>query len=186
NTSDGLYIYAYESGGGVGPPKVALHEGTYLLFKGMRFSSLSELLDWVHSKTDMRMYVSTLMLSDSIRYENPPVRDLAYPLEVGQRWVYRDSTSDGEPWRMEKEVVGIENVTTPAITVDCFKIRWYWDIDDDGVWDSDIVAYDYLAAIGVLKRQYEFIGLIITYQSPDSLGTFDVTDVYELIDYEIE
>lgn len=187
NTSDGLYIYAYQFGGGVGPPKVALREGTYLLFKGMRFSSISELLDWVHSRMDITMNVGRLVVSDSIRYENPPVRDLAYPLEVGQRWVYRDSTADGDPWKMGKEVVGIENVTTPAITADCFKIRWYWDLDDNGLWDPDIVAYDYLAAIGVLKRQYELIGLVITdYSSPDSLGTLDVTDVYELTGYELE
>jgi len=182
NTSNGLYEYAYESVGGVGPPKVALSEGTYLLFKGMRFNSISEFLDWVHSRIDITVVTRSIQ-SDSIRYENPPLRDLAYPLEVGQCWVYRD----GEPWRMEKEVVGIESVTTPAIVANCFKIRWYWDIDNDGVWDTDIVAYDYLAAIGVLKRQYEFIGLTITdYHSSDNLGTCDFTDVYELTDFKLK
>ena len=184
NTSDGMYTYASQFGTN-GPPKVALRKGTYLLFKGMKFSSIGELLDWVHSRIDMTKNVNRLVLSDSINYENPLVRDLAYPLEVGRRWVHR-ATSGGDPWKMEKEVVSIEWVTTPAITADCFKIRWYWDIDDDGVWDTDIVAYDYLAAIGVFKRQYEFSGIVVISYGFDSLGTCDLTDVYELTDFNVQ
>ena len=184
NTQEGLYTYAYQfTMGTVGPPKLVIPEGSHLSFKGRRFSNVNELLGWARSIMEIPASAGKLTEIDSIQYEDPPARDIAYPIEVGQRWVYRDSAN---PWAMEKEVVDIERVSTPALTADCLKIRWYWDIDDDGQWDSDIDGYDYLAVNGILKRRFDFFGVVIRNENSDSLGTFNTTDIYELIDYELK
>ncbi len=181
NITDGLYSYAYEQGFWVGPPTVKLSEGMYLEFMGFRFRSFDELRNTFYSRLDVPMSRSL----DTIIYEEPPVRELAYPLEIGQRWVYRDM-DNGDPMDMEKEVVDYLNVGSPADEFECFKVRWFWDINDDGEWDTGIDGYDYLSAVGYVEREFRFYDIIVTGVMGDTLGTFDWVDEYVLTEYQLE
>ncbi len=103
---------------------------------------------------------------------------------VGKQWVYRD-VDLGDEWDMDKKIIKIEEITVPVGKYNCFKIKWFWDIDDNGIWDTEISGYDYLAPIGYLKREFNFFGIIRMNERGDTLGTFDLRETYELIDYHI-
>jgi hypothetical protein len=181
NTQDGLYEYAYGPRGGVWPPRVTSSNGTFLEFMGMRFRDLRELRDVLYS--NMNGAIAGRL--DSIRYEDPPIQLLAYPLQIGQRWIYRGQV-EGTDFHIEKEVLSLENILSPAGEFECFKIRWFWDIDNDGQWDNDIDGYDYVSPVGVIRREFLFYDVIIGEYSGLPFDTCDFVDEYELTDYHLE
>jgi hypothetical protein len=174
-TEDGLFELAYEGTGWVGPAPKAVPEDGSWIFKGRRFRSLSELT---------REYMPSSpcgeagLLGQAADTEAPR-RWLAYPLHLGKRWDFI-SVDSGHIWNMAKEVVGEEPVQTPMGTLAGFQIRWYWDIDGDGDWDSDLRCFDDFCHLGVAKRRYEFDGLVYTNPNGDTLGICDAVDEYTL------
>ena len=122
-------------------------------------------------------------LSAPAEIEDPPIREIAYPLEIGRKWTYR-STDWGHPWLMEKQIIDDITITVPAGQFDCYLIRWLWDTDNDGEWDTDIDGYDYISSIGTVRRVFYFYDILVTNYELDSLGTFDFATEYELIDFE--
>jgi hypothetical protein len=182
NTDSGFYMYAYKMGFGWGsPPKAEPGSGLYFEFKGIHASSPNELLSLVKSKLGL----SRVNPPDTIYIEELPVRELAYPLEVGNSWMYRSAEIELF-WDMEKAVVGIEEIEVPAGIFDCNKIQWYWDMDDNGQWDSGITGFDYASQIGVVRRYFHISDIIVSNEYGDSLGTFDIIEAFNLTNYEVK
>ncbi len=150
NQDDGLHLFAY-SRGGVGDyfPK-PVGSVRYVL-NGQQFPSLASLpggaLVSGHMDTPPE---------DSLFFEVPPVKALAYPLETGRRWIYRES---GEPWRIEKEITDFVRITVPAGEYDAYRIRWWYDINDDGRWDENIRIVDFISRIGLIQRTIQISGI---------------------------
>ncbi len=179
NTDSGFYMLAYQNAGWIGPPKVSTESKIYYLFNGIAFPGQDALRHYIYSRIEMPFR----KIQPDTTYEDPPIRELAYPIEVGTGWTYRD-TDLGHIWDMAKEVVGTEIVSVPAGNFECFKIRWYWDMDHNGEWDSTIEGYDYLTGAGIVKREFIIRDIIATNYMLDSLGTYDITDRYVLTTFQ--
>lgn len=182
NNDNGMYLYGYSNIYRTGPPKVNANENGYLIFKGQKYRNYNELYSIIIQS--VKGISVARVTGNGLTIEERPIKELTYPLLVGKQWVYRDVNLN-DAWDMDKKILKIENVTVPAGKFICFRIEWFWDIDDDGVWDTDITGYDYLAPIGYLKRQFDWTGIIQTDELGDTIGTFDSRDTYELIDYQI-
>jgi hypothetical protein len=125
-------------------------------------------------------------LIDSLYYEQHPVQELAYPLEVGRNWIYR-STDMGDSWYMEKEVVGREQIDVPAGSFPCLVTEIRWDFDNDGELDPEMIeGYDYTCGAGGVKRRFTLFDLLVINDIGDTLGTFDLVEQYELTDYGLQ
>lgn len=176
---EGLFQLAYEGMGWSGPAPKVIPESEYLLFRGERFSSIRELADTYMPSDLYGAGCNVSRLSGSTIDQERPRRWLAYPLVLGKRWRYI-SLDSGHVWNMDKEVVGEEIIQTPLGPLPGFQIRWYWDIDGDGVWETDIRCVDDFCHLGVVNRRYEFDGIFIVDYSGDTLGTCDAVDTYAL------
>ena len=180
NHTDGFYYYGGASDIWNGPPKLNPTDVVYE-FKGLRASSLDELTKLVQYGAVRRDNRSLSVSS----IENPPVKALAYPPTIGTRWTYRD-TDLGHIWNMEKEVVGTERISVPAGSFECFKVRWYWDTDHDGQWDTDIDGYDYISEIGTARRKFIMSNIAMLDYTSVIIGYYDVTQDYTLTDYDLK
>lgn len=173
NKEDGLYLYGYKGFGHFGFPVIipkTLEKGerqVNIFFKGMYFNSVWELLDLFQQELPVHYAVR----SDSIILEEPPVKVLHYPLETGVSWTYRTS---GNPWRIDKHVEGEEQITVPAGEFVCYKIKWLYDIDDNGEWDTDIFTEDYIGQEGLVQRQMTLLGGIRMNANAEVVGYSDI------------
>jgi hypothetical protein len=178
---DGMYLYAYDEGTWTGPPKVIPKDGIYYECKGMRFGNLADLLRTI-SNGGSREHKG---LAPGPILEDPPIRELAYPLAIGQRWIFRD-TDLGHVWNMEKEIISIDTVTVPAGTFVCYVVRWFWDMDGDGEWDTDVDGYDYISGAGTVKRILDYPSVYIINEFGDTLGVSDAYAEYNLFGYDLK
>jgi hypothetical protein len=96
-----------------------------------------------------------------------------FPFKVNNRWNYREQ---GFPWKMEKEIVGTETITTPAGIFSCYKIQWFWYINDTEISDTNITGFDYISNQGLIKRLFLFKDFIVTGNDPEPIGYFDMKD----------
>ncbi len=176
NNSNGLFIYAYQAGGPLVLPKSQKRQ--CICFKGLEFNSYRQLSDYVQSLTPV-----TQFLDDSIRFEEPPVKILPYPLKAGKRWTYR-ATND--PWRMDKLVEKKKEVELAIGTFDCYEVKFIYDMDNDGEWDDDIWITDYISAQGLILREITVLGMVITtIDNPAGSKRMDATDIYTLTDFSL-
>ena len=180
NHSDGFYYY-----GGVpdiwnGPPKLN-PTNVFYEYKGLRATSLGELTKLVKYGAVKRTNRS---LTGS-KYEEPPIRELAYPPTTGTRWNYRD-TDLGHVWNMEKEIIGVEKLNLPAGSFECFKVRWYWDTNHDGQWDTDIDGYDYVSSVGTVRRQFIMSNIVMRDYTNVIIGYYNVIQDFTLTDYDLK
>ncbi|MCH7852562.1 MAG: hypothetical protein IIC41_07255, partial [Candidatus Marinimicrobia bacterium] len=109
--------------------------------------------------------------------EDPPLMVLQYPLEQDTTWTYRYAH---DPWRIDKVVIGEEEVTVPAGTFKCINVKWLYDIDNDGEWDTEIIIEDYFGDVGLVKREVTVIGMISINEPGEIVGYFDAMDRYTL------
>ena len=175
----GLYQHAY-LGTSHGFPK-QIHNKT-ISFKGLRFSSAEHLARYF---INLPARITNHVLSDSLYYENPPLRVLKYPLEQDDEWIFREPEN---PWAISKKVIS-ENTTINVTggTFECYEIQVLFDLSDDGQWDDDIEYYEYYNSKGLIKKDMRFYGLIYTdINFPEPLGSFDLIQVMQLVEYEIE
>ena len=167
NLDSGLYFYANSS-----PvfftPKASLKNK--ILFKGRYFNNIREITSYIADAIPKNYYII-----DSSIFENPPpLLSLKYPLEIGSQWAYRHP---GIPWNIDKKILNSERVIVPAGRFVCFKIQWLFDINQDSVWDDDIIFYDYVCAKGLIKRSILYKDLIYFGEmSPEPLGLRDSKD----------
>jgi hypothetical protein len=115
--------------------------------------------------------------------EDPPVKSLQYPLTIGSQWTRRTT---GNPWRIDKQVTGQEQITVPAGEFDAFQIKWLYDLDADGNWDEEVTYVDYVADVGLVKRVISISGIEITSPWGDSAGYAEFTEVIQLTGYNID
>ncbi len=178
---DGLYSYGHEGSALLSMPKSLptreIQGGIY--FKGMHFNSAGELLDLLQQE----LPTCYTALSDSIILEEPPVKVLRYPLETGVTWTYR---TIGNPWKIDKHVEGEEQITVPAGEFVCYKIKWLYDFDDNGEWDSDIFAEDYIGQEGLVQRQITFLGVIRMNENGEEVGYSDIKSKFTLETVSLE
>ena len=177
NQTDGLYHYAYHAGGGpmVAPKRIRAGP---IVFKGKSFNSIQELV-----RTFERGPLLSRVWADSLIFEDPPIKTLHYPLEVGATWTYRLS---GQPWRMDKKVIAKDIVAVPAGQFFCFEIQWLYDLDADGQWDEDITIYDEIGSIGLVRRQIIITGSKRNDEHGNPIRHFDVIQEYRLTDAMVE
>lgn len=174
---DGLWSVAYETGGGIGvSPKPV--SGRCLSFRGQPLSSVRQALlnlGWGSFGSSR---------PESLIFEDPPVRSLAYPLRVGLQWTYREP---GAPWAIDKRVTGYDSVTVPAGTYRCYAVKWLIDIwDDDGQWDEDIDWVDHYCFSGLVKRTLIFRDCVITDEHATPIDTLDIWEEHLLASADIE
>jgi len=151
---DGMYLYGYILGGNAaGLPKrmAVLNEGQKILFKRRYFNDFRQILAWLQHP----LPALGKGLEDSIYYEVRPPEVLHYPLETDQSWTFRRG-----PWRIDKLVEGRVQLKAPAGSYRCHKIRWLYDLDGDGDWDDDIFIYDFIAPVGLVRREIVAEGIM--------------------------
>ena len=171
-----LYFYAYQ-GISFASPKVSPKQG--LLFKGRNFRSLSEITSFITGG-----YGSSLLSSDSLIYENPQLRSLPTMYRVGDQWSYRAS---GQPFKIDKKIVGKEFLPAHRGDYECYKIQWYIDINNDGEWDEDIEFFDWISSKGLIQRSVLYKDLRWTgADDPEPVGMFDGKDEFSLIGLKIQ
>ncbi len=172
NLEDGLYYTAYRGAGFVIPKNA---KNGAVSINGRRFQSVREFINTLTKQSTLQG-----ISSDTLIYENPPLLSIQYPLEVGAQWTYRTA---GNPWRIDKKVVGYAPVTVPAGTFMSFQIQWLIDLNDDGQWDDNIIFYDYISAKGLIKRDITLKNVAFyTEGNPDPVGFYDSREISVLTD----
>jgi len=170
-TDKGLYIIAYENAGGhIIHPKNS--KPALISFKSYRFANIFELSEFMEQALPLNK-----SLADTVIYEDPPVLTLKYPLTIGSQWTYR---YDYHPWRIDKRIIGREDIHLDIGTFNCYHIQWLYDFDHDGHWDEDIWIDDFLSDKGIIKRRFSFIGVNYSDEQGNVLGSFDMTQEYTL------
>ena len=183
-TGDGLYLVGYKSASGASAmPKITAenyenNDDFYILFDGKYFRSVRAVSEYVEFMVKLHYDDS----GDFIIEDNPPKVIPRY-LNTGAQWTYR---SKGNPWRVDKRILGKEIIEGPAGQFDCYKVQWLVDLSDTGEWDRDVVFYDYFSNEGLVKREYYFKDQIwMTSRSPEPAGYVDVHDFSVLTGYEV-
>ena len=177
---DTLYQYAYRSGN-LGFPKG--FSPIRFVYQGRAFESLDEMFDVL---TNGFPFNYGEPRADSIVYELTPPRVLIFPVRDGLQWSYRPKGTPGG--RIDKKVVGVEQIPLPAIIYSTHKIQWLWDLNQDDIWDTTLVGFDYINAKGIIKRTFIFKDVEATSeQNPDEvIGLFDVKFEYLLKSHNIK
>jgi len=166
NLDSGLYFYGSNGPGNV-TPKATINNK--ILFKGRYFNNIREITSYLTNAIP-----KNYNFMDSLIYEIPPLQSLKYPIKIGSQWTYR---YPGNPRRIDKKILNYERVKVPAGSFTCIKIQWLYDINNDNVWDDDIIFYDYICAKGLIKRSILVKDLIYTGEiNPEPLGLIDAQD----------
>jgi hypothetical protein len=144
-----LYSYGYENAGIIfGLPRKRGNNTIY--FKGKSFNSpIERTLFLLGYKQN---YTTQCNSNTDITYD--PVEVLHYPLEINNEWYYREEY----PFPILKKVISKESITVEAGQFNCYKIKWFWDMDANGVWDDGIDGYEYISidGYGLIKRIFYF------------------------------
>ena len=167
NNADGLYLYGYKlyGTGGNGLPKRSNSEK--IIFNGKVFDSVTEIV----RSLDMILPKTYSVTSDSIQYENPPLKIINYPLETSNVWIFRPPN---KPFAISKKLIGNESIDYNSQKIQCYKIEWLYDINGDNEWDENISVVDFVSDKGLMKRTILMKDLaIMTSESPDVNGYFD-------------
>lgn len=173
NEVDGLYSYAYNIGNSaLISPRLA--HGSILLGDQL-FSSCRDLSAYLQASLP-----TCAVTTDSIIFEDVPVKVLPYPLEVGAEWTFREAAM---PFRIDKEVTGREEVEVPAGGFFCYVIRWHFDLDNDGKWDDNVAIEDHVGDVGLVRRRIIVTEIIYTDQDGNPTGFADMIDDYQLQDH---
>jgi len=163
NGWDGLFHIAY-AGFSALPPKVL--PGYRFMSGGREFGSIYELSLWICGME--------LSQADTV-LRIPPRKVLVYPLVVGKEWVAFDDV-----WLQMREVVDVENLTTPAGGFTCWKVRVSGEMLDL----YDMIWFDWYADRGLVKRYFWDEDFIIDpFGNP--IGTYEYTSVTILEDYRV-
>jgi hypothetical protein len=172
-TETGLYLIAYHHSG-----ELSLKPSNtgQLSFKGMYFNSVNEIFDWIDE-----LSAAAKIVSDSLYYEYHWPISLKYPLDIGMQWTYRPEI------RIDKKVEGVEKIHVPAGTFTCYKIRWLYDMDQNGVWDDNLTITDYICSKGLISRyiQAKNVSYYIEDYS-DPAGIYDIAEEYHLVSYSLK
>jgi hypothetical protein len=174
NEEDGLYLKGY-SGTGLSMPKNSTRS---LKFKNIYYRDITHLL----AQLNVHRINPVGSSPDSLYLEIPPKKVLEYPLHVGSSWIYREP---GDPFIIGKKIKsqGIISITAGKFLV--FQMVWMYDLDGDGQWDDDIIIVDDYARIGLVRRSITITDIIITDEWLNEIGTYDYSELTELVSYQV-
>ncbi len=181
---DGLYSLGYRSASGASVmPKVIANEqetgtGFYIKFDGKYFTSIRALTEYVE-------FIVQLQYDDpdDIIIEDRPLKVIPRYMNTGRQWTFR---TKGNPWRIDKRILGKEIIEVPAGQFECYKVQWLIDLGDTGEWDERLLYYDYISDKGLIKRELYFKDQHWTpYPSPDQKGYFDMSDISVLKELDV-
>jgi len=163
NKKEGFLKYAYSNSPAKILPKTGVNKK--FLFNGIYFNNISEFL-----KNLEKINSAAKTFNDSILYLDPPRVIYSYPLEVGKEWNF------STPYlKMTKQIVGKETINTSFGNYSCFKIRWKYDLNSDGIVDDNLIYYEYLSSKGILKRTLILKNFTVsTFTNPSGIGSADV------------
>ena len=178
---DGLYLIGYQGFGTFAIPKESpeMMPAVGSLIAGRKFATFRALSAWLQ----LDILGGARVASDSIYYEDLPVKILHYPPDVGSSWTYREANN---PWRIDKFIEGQVEVTVPAGTYDCFTVRWLYDFHSDGEWDTDIVVVDYIGKLGLVRRETIITGVEWQDKNGDLHCCKDYRDSFLLLSVSVE
>ena len=163
NSGDGFYEYGYDNGGNIVLPKTKITKR--FRFKGVYFNNVMEFINQKNETTRL-----SKIMNDTIIYFETPRLVYAYPLNIGREWIYSPKVTI-----ISKEVIGKENVETKIGVFECYKIRWKYDFNSDGIYDDDFYYYEYVSSKGLLKTEITMRNIAISSMDhPDSIGHTDL------------
>jgi len=182
---DGLYLIGYKSATGASAmPKITAenyenNDDFYILFDGKYFQSVRAVSEYVEFMVKLHYDDS----GDFIIEDNPPKVIPRY-MNTGAQWTYR---SKGNPWRVDRRILGKEIIEVPAGQFECYKVQWLVDLSDTGEWNEELVYYDYFSNDGLIKREFFFKDHPwVQTHSPDPIGYFDGHDISVLTGLELK
>lgn len=187
NTADGLYKYAIDHPGGpLASPKVAAAARVVYRFKGRLFSSPREISEYIMNGFPSYS-AKRLAVSAGMTVYDPPQLAYRYPYKAGAIWDVLNNITDSI--RITKQYLTKESITTLAGTFECYKVKWFWDLNHDGIWDTGQEGYDWVSPTqGLVRRQLIFRNFEETYIDPNDLSNtiiviakFDWVEEYTLI-----
>lgn len=165
---NGMYLHGYRSAGMLSLPK-----GSPKTFAvraaGRTFSSMRDLVRTLLGNP-------FTLADDPISREIPPKLTLRFPLAVGVSWTFRAA---GQPFRIDKQVIGEEEYTVSGTSYRCATVRWLYDMDNSGTWSTSISIVDLVSSSGLLKRTIDLKDILVTTSTnPDSGGLLNVREEY--------
>ncbi len=179
NTADGLFFHGSDRVCGVGPFPMKPVPQSSLYFHRRIFNSPSELFAYILPDGPLSGYAGS---ENQRGPEYPPVLSLKYPLQIGQRWTYREP---GNPFAIDKLVSFDETLTTGAGTFECLRVQWLHDLDADGSWDGDIDFRDWIAEEGLIRREIIVREVLRTDVNGEVVGVEDYFRQHTLTDIQI-
>jgi hypothetical protein len=183
NAADGLYEYAIDfAGGPLASPKVTAAAGAVYRFKGRLYSSPSEITNFIAG--DLSPFsAKRIAVSAGIIAYDPPRVIYRFPYKAGTIWDVVNNITDSI--RIAKQYIAKESITTPAGTFECYKVKWLWDLNHDGIWDAGQEGYDWVSPThGLVKRQLivrDFEETAFSNNTVVVIAKFDWVDDYTLI-----
>jgi hypothetical protein len=164
-----LYLHGYRSGAAGSLPKTSGRTSPIFL-NGKVFSDQRRCVEAL-------VGLMSLAPLDSIVREIPPKEVLRFPLSTGTRWTFRQI---GAPFRIDKQVMAQTAIAVGGASYDCAVVQYFYDIDNNGVWDTNISVVDLVSAKGLLKRTIDVKDLVATSSaSPaDTVAVFDIREEY--------
>jgi len=170
NSDDGLFCYAYTEISNISPKTT---NNVYIKFNNKIFNNVREIFNYIENDAIDNQFSK----DDSIYYNL--LKTLEYPLEEDNQWIYKDSMI---PFRIDKKIIGWEEVDVPAGEFICWKIqKEYYDI----TWSNDITFYDYISQDGLVKRFHQVRNLECIDEDGNFLGNFILTEERYLTDFQI-
>lgn len=163
NKVEGFFKYGYNQGGSLVLPKAGIVKR--FSYKGFTFNTIKEFID--HQEKYIKL---AKIFNDSIIFYEQPRMIYQYPFEIGKEWIFSSSIL-----KINKEVIGKENVSTNVGVFECFKIQWKYDFNSDGVTDDDFIYYEFVSSKGLLKTEIMMKNITIaSIENPDSIGHLDL------------
>ena len=171
NNDNCLFSYGYTNPLMFTPK--AIENFAFFIFDDKKFNNVKEIVDYIekgiigneHSK------------DDSIYYD--PVKSLEYPLNEDSHWIYRTSNN---PWRIDKEIVGWNEIDVPAGRFNCWIVKWTFP---ESSWNDDIDYNDFISEQGLIKRIIEFRDLDCIDENGNFIGHINIIEETYLTDFHI-
>jgi hypothetical protein len=171
NNNNCLFCYGY-----INPSMITPKSNknlAFIIFDNKKFNNVREIVDYIERGIIKNDYSK----NDSIYYD--PVKCLEYPLREDSQWIYRTSNN---PWRIDKTIIGLENIDVPAGQFNCWKIQWTFP---ESSWINDIEFYDFISQDGLIKRVIEFKNTECIDEFGNFIGYLNSTEEKYLTDYQI-
>ncbi len=138
----------------------------YYIYRGKRFNSVKEIMDYVHGEVSIPALASPrCMRSSEIKSSDSSWKLLKFPIIAGDFWISWLSKIG----TCSRQVVDVETISVPAGTFTAYKIETLYPMED-------IAWYSWYSPMGLIKS-YTEVGNIERMEG----GTFTACNTYELI-----